>query len=46
MRDRSNSKKHFNGNNNFHSLDQIHNFREDEIPGDYNDNECEIVDLN
>ena len=45
-RDRSNSKKHFNENNDYHSPYEIHNFSDDDIPGDYTDNECELVNLN
>ena len=45
-RDRSNSKKPFNENNHYHSPYQIHNFSDDDIPGDYTDNECELVNLN
>ena len=45
-RDRSNSKKPFNENNDYHSPYQIHNFSDDDIPGDYTDNECEFFILN
>ena len=45
-RDRSNSKEHFNENNDYYSPYQIHNFSDDDIPGDYTVNECEHVNLN
>ena len=45
-RDRSNSKKPFNKNNDYHSPYQIHNFSDDDIPGDYTKNECKFVNLN
>ena len=45
MSDRSNSKKPFNENNDYHLSYQIHNFSDDDIPGDYTNNECELVTL-
>ena len=45
-RDRSNSKKPFNENNNYHSPHQIHNFRDDDIPGEYTNNAYELFNLN
>ena len=45
-RDNSNSEKSFNENNDCHSPYQIHNFSDDDIPGDYTDNGCELVNLN
>ena len=45
-RDRSNSKKPFKGNNDYHSPDRILNLSDVDIPATCTNDECEFVNLN
>ena len=45
LRDKLNGIKLFNQNNDYPPAYLVHNFSEDDNPGDYTNSECEIVNL-